>query len=335
MTPPGPAVHVLHENPEWMAPFVEAFAAEGVPLVEHVLTGGTLDLQEEPAPGVWWSRMSASSHTRGHAASAAHTRAVLSWLEAAGRRTVNGRRVLELELSKVDQLTALRAAGIDVPRTVVLVGADDAELLRAAEGFGGSFVTKHSQGGKGLGVARFDDPEEFGRALADGGLDEPVDGVWLLQEYVRPADDSITRAEFVGGEFLYAVRADTAKGGFQLCPADACALDPATGRPLLPPGATVQQEVGDQIFSLRTGFDHPVLAAHARFLTGLGVEVAGVEFIEAADGRVVTYDVNTNTNYNALVDLAAPRSGPREVARLTGRLLEQELRAPAGAGGRT
>lgn len=328
-----PAVHVLHENPEWMAPFVAAFAAEGVPLVEHVLTGGVLDLQEEPAPGVWWSRMSASSHTRGHAVSSAHTRAVLSWLQAAGRRTVNGRRVLELELSKVDQLTALRAAGLDVPRTVVLVGADDDGLLRAAEGFEGAFVTKHSQGGKGLGVARFEDPEEFARVLATGGLDEPVDGTWLLQEYVRPADDSITRAEFVDGEFLYAVRADTAKGGFQLCPADACALDPATGRPLLPPGATVQQEVGDQIFSLRTGFDHPVLERYAAFLAGVGVEVAGIEFIETADGRLVTYDVNTNTNYNAVVDAAAPRSGPREIARFTGRLLAREASVPAG--GRT
>lgn len=318
-----PAVHVLHENPEWMAPFVAAFEAEGVPLVEHVLTGGVLDLDDEPAPGVWWSRMSASSHTRGHLASTAHTRAVLSWVEAAGRRTVNGRRVLELELSKVDQLTALRAAGIDVPRTIALVGSDDDELVRAAKGFDGPFVSKHSQGGKGLGVARFADADEFAQARAQGLLDEPADGVWLLQEYVRPADDSITRAEFVGGEFLYAVRADTAKGGFQLCPADACALDPETGRPVLPPGATVAQEVGDQIFSLREGFDHPVLGRYAEFLRGQGVEIAGVEFIEAADGRLVTYDVNTNTNYNAVVDAAAPRSGPREIARFTAALLRQ------------
>ncbi|NAZ74199.1 alpha-L-glutamate ligase [Kineococcus sp. T13] len=323
-----PAVHVLHENPEWMPPFAAAFAAEGVPLVEHVLTGGVLDLAEQPAPGVWWSRMSASSHTRGHLASSAHTRALLSWLEAAGRRTVNGRAVLELELSKVAQLTALAAAGIDVPRTVAVVGGAGEQLVAAARefatGLGDGFVTKHSQGGKGLGVARFETVAELERAVADGQLEEPVDGVWLLQEYVRPADASITRAEFVGGEFLYAVRADTAKGGFQLCPADACAIDPATGRPVLPPGATVQQEVGDTIFSLREGFEHPVLRRFEGFLRTAGVEVAGVEFIESADGRLVTYDVNTNTNYNAAVDAAAPRSGPREIARYLGRLLAEQ-----------
>ena len=128
-----------------------------------------------------------------------------------------------------------------------------------------------------------------------------------------------TRCEFVGGEFLHAVRADTAEGGFQLCPADACALDPVTGRPVMPPGATGPQEPGEQGFSLREGFAHPVLGAHAEFLRRWDIEIAGVELIETAEGRVVTYDVNTNTNDHAGV--AAPRSGPREIARFLGGLV--------------
>ena len=40
----------------------------------------------------------------------------------------------------------------------------------------------------------------------------------------------ITRAEFVGGRFLYAVEVDTSSG-FELCPADACTV----GWPILPP----------------------------------------------------------------------------------------------------
>lgn len=51
----------------------------------------------------------ASAHTRDHHLSKDYTRAVLSWLEAHGRRTVNGRRVLEL--NKVDQLTVAVVAG--------------------------------------------------------------------------------------------------------------------------------------------------------------------------------------------------------------------------------
>ena len=50
-----------------------------------------------------------------------------------------------------------------------------------------------------------------------------------------------------------------------------------------------------------------------RFLTGLrdGVVLGG----RTADGRVLTYDVNTNTNYNPDVEASAPVSGPREIAR--------------------
>jgi hypothetical protein len=45
------------------------------------------------------------------------------------------------------------------------------------------------------------------------------------------------------------------------------------------------------------------------------LEICGIEFIEAEDGRVLTYDVNTNTNYNAAVEAEAPRSAPRALAR--------------------
>ena len=55
-----------------------------------------------------------------------------------------------------------------------------------------------------------------------------------------------------------------------------------------------------------------------------GIGVAGIEFIETRDGRVVTYDVNTNTNYNPDVEASAPRSGPREIARWLGALLPHE-----------
>src|SRR5262245_15409619 len=161
--------------------------------------------------------MSASAHTRGHGLAPDHCRAVLSWLEAAGRRVVNGRRVLELEMSKVDQLTALRAAGFDVPRTFAVVGPG--ELRAVARKLPAPFVVKHNQGGKGLGVKRFDSADEL------DGYEGSPDGITLVQEYVAPAEPFITRVEIVGGEFVYAIKADVGRGGFELCPADACAVD--------------------------------------------------------------------------------------------------------------
>jgi len=296
-------VHVLHENPEWMPPFAAAFAAEGVDWDETLVTGGSLDLTAAPAEGLWWSRMSASAHTRGHTAAAEHARALLDVLEAHGRRVVNGRAVLDLELSKVRQLALLRAARIAVPRTVAVVGGRPDDVLAAAATVGPPVVVKPNRGGKGLGVTRFDSVDELAAALP--GLDEPVDGVLLVQEYVEPARLRITRAEIVGGELVYAITADTERGGFQLCPADACAVD---GTPA-------------SLFALRTEPLPSGLAdAYESFARWHGLEVAGFEFIETADGRAVTYDVNTNTNYNPDVEAVASRSAARAVARYLGTL---------------
>jgi hypothetical protein len=178
-------------------------------------------------------------------------------------------------------------------------------------------VTKHNQGGKGLGVRRFDDAAALARALAGGELEAPVDHTWLLQEYVPPAGGFITRVEVVGGAFLYALTADTSHG-FELCPADACAVHDEH----CPAGPHAAR-----IFDLRPDVDPRLVGRYLDFARRWSIEIAGFEFIESADGRVVTYDVNTNTNYNGVVEAQAGRSGPREVARFLGRLLDHE---PAG-----
>ena len=318
-------VHVLHENPDWFVPIGAALHAAGVPHEQWLLGEAVLDLDDEPPRGVYWSRMSASSHTRGHPHAKDQTRGVLSWLEAHGRRVVNGRRVLELEMSKVEQLVALRAGGFDVPRTVAVAGRS--ELAAAARKLAAPFIGKHNQGGKGLGVRLFGSHDEFDAYLASAGYEPPVDGITLLQEYLYAAEPRITRAEIVGGEFIYAITADTALGGFQLCPADACAVPARGDDPPEPPA------VGDapaaNLFALRENFDHPIIGRYVDFARRNGIEIAGFEFIETAAGRLVTYDINTTTNYNAGIEAVAPRSAQQAVAAYLGRLLDEEARKAA------
>jgi hypothetical protein len=304
-------VYVLHENPEWYAPLAAAFDRAGLPHEQWLLGEAVVDLGEEPPPGVYWSRMSASAHTRGHPFAKDQTRGVLAWLEASGRTVVNGRRVLDLEVSKAEQLAALRAAGFDVPRTLAVAGPT--ELGAAARKLPVPFIAKHNQGGKGLGVRKFDSHAEFDAYLTGPDYEPPVDGITLLQEYLVAAEPRITRVEIVGGEFVYAITADTARGGFQLCPADACALDPA--------GAT-----SPSLFALREGFDHPVIGRYLSFAARHGIGIAGFEFIETVDGRLVTYDINTTTNYNAEIETVAPRPALPAVASYLGRLLTQVSR---------
>ncbi len=300
-------VYVLHENPSWMPPYRAALAARGLQLEEWDLSQGHLDLDAEPPEGVFYSRMSASAHTRGNPHAPEYALAVLSWLESHGRRVVNGTRALDLELSKPRQYAALRTLGVRIPATRVAVGAD--AVRSAVHAMGYPCIVKPSRGGKGLGVLRIDDAAGL-EAVLDAGLDAAPDGIVLVQAYIPSADGSVIRNEFVDGRLLYSIRVVTG-GGFELCPAEACAL----------PGAAVQPA-----FDILDGFRHPNHALYEGFLRANAVEIAGIEMIVDPDGVAWTYDVNTNTNYNPDAEAAAglagtERSGPGAVAALLAREL--------------
>lgn len=289
-------IHILHENRPWIEPLKAAFDARGANYRDWFVNEGTVALDELPPEGVFYNRMSASSHTRGHRYAPELTHAILSWLEREGRTVVNGTQALYLEVSKVAQYAALAKAGIKVPRTHAAAGRD--AVLKTAKQFDAPFILKPNRGGKGLGVRRFDDTDALAGFL-DTVPDEeqPIDGLWLVQDYVQSVRPRIIRAEFIGGRFHYAVAVDTSRG-FELCPADVCNVIPADGE-------APDEAQEPNIFTILPDFDHPILWDYARFLSDNGIGVAGIEFIEAPDGLIYTYDVNTNTNYNQRAEAEA------------------------------
>lgn len=301
-------IYVLHENDEWTKHLIDRLEELKLPYEAWHLDKGTVDLSSVPPEGVFYSRMSASSHTRGHRYAPELTQAILSWLESHGRTVINGSRVLQLEISKVQQYIELQKFDIETPKTIAAVG--DEEILKVAAEFAGEkFITKHNRAGKGLGVQLFESVEELRSYVESDEFEEPVDGVTLLQEYIESPDSSITRCEFVGGKFLYAVKVDTSEG-FELCPADACSVkDARTNK--------------SPKFQMRKRLNHPIIKKYQQLLNANGIEVAGIEFIEDEDGRIYTYDINTNTNYNSDVEAESGRFGMLEVAEYLGRKLEQ------------
>ncbi len=299
-----PRIYVIHENEEWTEPLKVQLRKLGLPFEEWYLNRGRLDLSVSPPPGVFYNRMSASSHTRNHRYAAEHTAAVLSWLEGYARRVINSSRALQLEISKVAQYAALNSHGIRTPRTVATIGRE--EILTAAHGFDGPFITKHNRGGKGLGVRLFQNTDAL-RDYVDGPeFESPIDGITLVQQYIEAPQPFITRCEFVGGEFLYAVRADTSDG-FLLCPADDCQTEDTFG----PPAPTSK-------FQIDKHFDHPILERYRHFLADNETHIAGIEFILDKDGQLYTYDINTNTNYNPTAESEAGVSGMCRVAEYLG-----------------
>ena len=315
-------IYVIHENDAWVEPLRAAFHEQDLPFEEWFLGAGRLDLTQPPPGGVFYNRMSASSHTRGHRYAPEHTAAVLAWLERHGRRVVNSSRALQLEVSKVAQYAALEAHGIRTPRTVAALGRD--AIVEAGRAFEPPFITKHNRAGKGLGVRLFHDAAALEQYVDSQAFEPSVDGITLIQEYIEAPEPCITRVEFVGGRFLYAVRVDTSQG-FELCPADACRVDDA----FCPAG-----ESPGGLFRIVEGFEHPLVARYEQFLAANRVHIAGVEFIIDRTGTVYTYDVNTNTNYNSEAEAADGRYGMRAVAAYLGaELARVGPQPPAAAGG--
>jgi hypothetical protein len=322
---PQPGIFVIHENDEWLPPLRQAFETLGTPYEEWFLDELALDLRAVPPEGIFFSRMSASNYTRGHRHATQSTDVVLRWLEWHGRRVINGSSVLRLEMSKAAQHMLLAAAGLHTPQTVVAVG--QAQVMEAARRLAlRPFILKPNQGGKGLGVTLFESIDELQRALASGEIPHSVDNVWLLQERIATDDAFITRIEFIGGRFHYAVRV-FGGGSFELCPADVCEI---------PAGET---ETAGPRFEIDVEFDDAVIGRLEAFLAANAIEIAGVEFIRRPDGTVVVYDVNTNTNYNAQAEArAGVKGGMRRIAEFLSAELDTDSRgakmAEVSGGGR-
>ncbi|MEJ0077142.1 MAG: alpha-L-glutamate ligase [Alphaproteobacteria bacterium] len=321
----SPRVYVIHENDEWVVPLRKNLSAQGIPFAEWHLDGGILDLRASPPPGVFYNRMSASSHTRDHRYAPELTGAVLAWLKGRGAVVVNGERALQLELSKVAQYEALRKFGIETPQTLAVVGKQN--IAEAARRLGYPVILKHNRAGKGLGVRLLLSAAALDEHLASGEFEPSVDGITLVQRYVKAPEPFITRVEFVGVKFLYAVRVDTSHG-FELCPADVCQID-------APPLADVCPAVApSDKFQIVRNFAHPLLPKWQAFLAANEIGIAGIEFIVDANGRAFTYDVNTNTNYNPDAEAkdgraGTARSGMGAVASHLGSLLARETGAVA------
>ena len=311
-------IHVIHENSVWVEPLRTQFKAIGAPFEEWFLDQGILDLTEPPPAGVFYNRMSASSHTRDHRFAAEYTGAVLAWLERHGRTIVNNGRALQLEISKVAQSEALARFGVSTPATLAVVGKD--KLPEAAARLGFPVILKHNRGGKGLGVRLFHSAAALDEYLASSDYEPSVDGITLAQRYIKTTEPFITRVEFVGGKFLYAVRVDTSEG-FQLCPADACQIEEA--------GSNCPAVAPSEKFKVIEGFTHPLIPKWEAFLAANGIGVAGIEFAADDQGRAWTYDVNTNTNYNPDAEAKAGVSGMGAIARHLNTLLARETAAAA------
>ena len=309
-------IYVIHENDDWVIPLRAAFKKLSLPYEEWFIDDLTLDLNSEPPEGIFYNRMSASAHTRAHRFAPEMTANILSWLERYGRVVVNGRRALQLELRKSEQYLSLQQFAIPHPETVISNNVKS--LPKAVDQLNKfPFILKPNRGGKGADVQLFNSKESLIHSVENNQIGESLDGIWLVQEYIKPADGRIVRAEFVGSKFLYAVSID-AQNGFELCPADACNIGdefcPAT------------QTDANNKFIIQDNYENGDLEKYAVFLKANDIGVGALEYVEDINGSKWVYDVNTNTNYNSGAEQKSKSSteGMFEIAKFLGRELKMK-----------
>ena len=285
-------IAILYENEAWMAPVFAALDRVGAPY-ERVFAN---DLSFDPAgPAPDWSlavnKVSPSSYLRGHARSIAVTRELLPLLEERGIAVVNGSRAFALETSKARQLLLLRQLGIRAPAARVITDAAQAPSAACELRF--PVIVKPNVGGSGAHMRRFDSPE----ALAAGAseLDLGPDGTGLVQEFLESEDGTSRRVEFLGGEYLYAIRiANGPAQDFNLCPADICQVEASSEFDnCVVDGPTKRQLRIDAFDAPRQIVDDVLRIARVG-----GLDVGGVEYLVAArDGLPYVYDINALSNF--------------------------------------
>ncbi|MEY2972805.1 MAG: hypothetical protein RI886_582 [Pseudomonadota bacterium] len=298
---------ILHENKDWIEPFESALKEINASYQLWYIPEIDIDFNTAPCDAIYYNRMSASSHTRGHRYDPEFTVAILEWLKRHERAVVNGPRALDLEISKLRQYQELEKFNIKTPLTYASTNKD--LLIKNAEKIGFPLISKHNRAGKGLGVYKFNSSKELESFYAKEDFESSIDGINLLQAYIQAPEPFITRMEFIGGKFFYAVQVDTSKG-FELCPADECQIESNC------PTNNVSK------FKILKDFSMPNIEVYENFLAANDIGISGIEFILDEQGQPWTYDVNVNTNYNSEAEANAGKFAYKEVIRYLASLQE-------------
>jgi len=289
---------VLFEHPEWQKPLWAALNRRGVRYAALDLKRAAFDPDAVPEAALYFNQASPSAYVRGNTRAVPLALALMRSLELSGARVLNGSRAFLLELSKSVQAALLRKLEIPHPRSLTF---NDTEPALAQWTGGWPALLKPEQGGSGARMYLLNSADELRKLLRDQPSLWLPDNLLLLQEYF-PVDaaQGIVRMEFLGGKLLYAMRV-VSHGAFNLCPSEACNPEGGEESQCVIPSEAPAKPVEFYPFK-----DVPAAAVERgeRIMMAGGLDIGGIEYLEAADGREVFYDINANSNLRAPIGQA-------------------------------
>lgn len=291
----SPRLTVLFEHPEWQKPLWAALDRRGIAYRAFDLKQAAFDPTALPKTSLYFNQASPSAYVRGNTRAVPFALSLMRSLELNGARVLNGSRAFLLELSKSAQGALLHQLGIAHPRSLAF---NDPKAALAQWTAGWPALVKPEQGGSGARMFLLHSPDELERLLRDNPALWLPDNLLLLQEYFPVAPErGIVRMEFLGGKLLYAMRV-ISHGAFNLCPSEVC--HPGEGGESqceIPANKPVEFYPYAEVPAAAVAMGERIVAAG-------GLDVAGIEYLEAADGRLIFYDVNANSNLRGPIGAA-------------------------------
>jgi len=281
-------IGVLDEHPDWLDPLYSVFDERGVPYEKIDISTFSYNPQLKECLPFYINRLSPSALNRGHESAFAFTLDYITHLESMGARVINGSHTVLIETSKAKQASILSTLNIPQPKTIVLNNITQIE--KYISDFQFPILIKPNCGGSGSGIQKFENPDDLKSATDAGEIDIPVNGLFILQEFIQPRDGYIVRLETINGKLAYAMKVFT-DGTFNLCPSDGCDVDrstPATDDLGYCPSTTDS----DVRFELYRNPPSDVVSAVERIVAHAGMECGGIEYTVGKDGQWYIYDIN-------------------------------------------
>lgn len=315
---------VLFEHPEWQKPLWAVLDRRGIRYTALDLKRAAFNPDAAPQSALYFNQASPSAYVRGNTRAVPLALSLMRALERGGARVLNGSRAFLLELSKSAQTALLRSLEIPHPRSLAF---NDVDAALEEWTVGWPALLKPEQGGSGARMFLLHSAGELRKLLREQPSLWLPDNLLMLQEYF-PVDPArgIVRMEFLGTRLLYAMRV-VSNGAFNLCPSEVC--NPQNGGdshcaiPSQVPTPPVE-------FYPYPAVPAPAVGMGERIMASGGLDVGGIEYLEAADGRCIFYDVNANSNLRAPIGQAF---GFDPFERVVDYLSEQIERAGRGTAG--
>jgi glutathione synthase/RimK-type ligase-like ATP-grasp enzyme len=289
---------VLFEHPEWQKPLWAALDRRGLRYQAFDLKKAAFNPDAVPEAKLYFNQASPSAYVRGNTRAVPFALSFMRSLELSGARVLNSSRAFLLEISKSAQAALMQRSDIPHPRSLAF-NDPDAALAQWTGGW--PALVKPEQGGSGARMFLLNSPQELMKLLRDQPSLWLPDNLLLLQEYF-PVDPArgIVRMEFLGGKLLYAMRV-ISHGAFNLCPSEVCNPEGSGDS-----HCAVPEEAPVKPVEFHPYKEVPRAAVEIgeRIVAEGGLDVGGIEYLEAADGRHIFYDVNANSNLRAPIGQA-------------------------------